>query len=193
MCAGKRLRPEERKRLITEAAADLFCKKGFRNTTMEDIATASNLSKGGLYHYYGNTTEILKDLMVMGIKYRNRVIASYEEDLQKGCEASFIAERIVEKIVDENPLMEIYVEFLLVKEEDPELDRLFTALKEQTRVELLAMEDFFTEDMLKGERFDLLTDVINSMIIGANTLGARENFVRHKTHLVQMIEQILEK
>ncbi len=44
---------------VKEAAAELFSTRGFLETSMEDIARASNLSKGGMYHYFHSKTEIL--------------------------------------------------------------------------------------------------------------------------------------
>ena len=54
----------ERKKEILEAATKIFLKKGFEKTSMEDIIAATSLSKGGFYHYYSNTTDILHDLML---------------------------------------------------------------------------------------------------------------------------------
>lgn len=48
--------------------------KGFANTTMEDLIRESGLSKGGFYHYYKSTTDVIYDMMLDGIAYRNTVI-----------------------------------------------------------------------------------------------------------------------
>ncbi len=44
---------------VTKAAAELFSTRGFLETSMEEIARAANLSKGGMYHYFKSKTEIL--------------------------------------------------------------------------------------------------------------------------------------
>lgn len=51
--------PEERKTEIIETAERLFLKKGFSETTVEDILQAANLSKGGFYHHYSSKEEVL--------------------------------------------------------------------------------------------------------------------------------------
>ena len=43
---------KDRKNQILEAALRIFVIKGYSKTTMDDIVSASNLSKGALYHYY---------------------------------------------------------------------------------------------------------------------------------------------
>ncbi len=43
---------EETKKLIRERAAFLFTQKGFKNVTMKDICSATDLSRGGLYRRY---------------------------------------------------------------------------------------------------------------------------------------------
>ena len=44
----KRLKKEERKKIIQDISKNVFLKKGFENTTMQDIVTATDMSIGGL-------------------------------------------------------------------------------------------------------------------------------------------------
>ena len=44
---------------IGRAAAKLFDKQGYMETSLKDISTAAKLSKGGIYHYFSNKHEIL--------------------------------------------------------------------------------------------------------------------------------------
>jgi TetR/AcrR family transcriptional regulator len=48
---------------IAKAGAELFSKKGFAETRMEDIAAATKLSKGGIYHYFSSKTELLNYIL----------------------------------------------------------------------------------------------------------------------------------
>ncbi|MFC1822546.1 TetR/AcrR family transcriptional regulator [Thermodesulfobacteriota bacterium] len=50
---------EKRHRLIAEAAAPLFIKKGFHQTTMREIARAVGMSMGNLYHYINSKDDVL--------------------------------------------------------------------------------------------------------------------------------------
>jgi len=48
---------------ILRAAARLFQQRGYDATSMNDVAAALKLSKGGLYHHFQSKDEILFDLM----------------------------------------------------------------------------------------------------------------------------------
>ncbi len=48
---------------ILRTAARLFQQRGYDATSMNDVAAALNLSKGGLYHHFESKDQILFDLM----------------------------------------------------------------------------------------------------------------------------------
>lgn len=47
------LEPEKRERIIN-AALEEFAKKGYKNASTNEIVTKANISKGLLFHYFGN-------------------------------------------------------------------------------------------------------------------------------------------
>lgn len=53
--------PRQSKRImkIAEVAAELFGRKGYLETSMDDVAAAAKVTKGGVYHYFRSKTEIL--------------------------------------------------------------------------------------------------------------------------------------
>lgn len=191
MCARVRLSPEKRKEEIKNAAMKLFTEKGFSHTTMENIINETGLSKGGFYHYYNSTSDILYDLMKDGIEYRNQVIKSKIGEF-KNDEVEFMAERFYEKIVDDNPYMGIYIEFLLLKSKNPKLESLFKILKEKTRKELLSFFEKLPNSFIDDEKYTILTDFINSLILGAGVLDARKGFIKNRTLIIKMIHLIFD-
>lgn len=52
-------RPGDQRSLIARAAAELFARKGYAATSMNEIAEASHLSKPGLYHHFKDKAEVL--------------------------------------------------------------------------------------------------------------------------------------
>lgn len=50
---------EKRINDITDAAMEIFLKKGYENTTMESIAKNAGISKGGLYHHFKSKDMVL--------------------------------------------------------------------------------------------------------------------------------------
>jgi len=56
---------EQRRRQLLKAAHRLFMKKGYRETTTEQIARRAGLTKGALYFHFRNKEDILFELIRM--------------------------------------------------------------------------------------------------------------------------------
>lgn len=56
---GRRSKSTERRGQILKAAAALFIKKGYVNTSVRDIAAKCNMNVATLYHYIGSKEKIL--------------------------------------------------------------------------------------------------------------------------------------
>lgn len=54
----------ERRAQITQAALACFTRKGYNNTTMDDVAVASGLSKGALYWYFKSKDDLFKSAIL---------------------------------------------------------------------------------------------------------------------------------
>jgi AcrR family transcriptional regulator len=65
---------------IGEAAAQLFNERGYLETSMDDIAAAANLSKGGIYHYFFSKSEIL---YFISTNYMDLLLKDLEQELKK--------------------------------------------------------------------------------------------------------------
>ena len=175
---------DERKKQIRQAAMKVFLDKGFRNTVMNDIMEATGLSRGGLYHHYGSTYEILYDIMVEGNKYREKII--YDEMNKTSQDFSeFLSEIILEKMLYQSDYVSIYAMFLQELNHDDKLKDLYEKLKKSSSDSILML---FDEDV----RGELSTDLINTFILGCEVLNARENFVNNKLVLKKMIGIILD-
>ena len=55
---------EQKREYILKQAREVFAKKGFRDVTMKDIVEACEISRGGLYLYFGSTEEIFKEILL---------------------------------------------------------------------------------------------------------------------------------
>lgn len=53
---------ESTKERIIDVAWDLFYKKGYKNTTIDEIITECGISKGGFYHHFRAKDDLLKTL-----------------------------------------------------------------------------------------------------------------------------------
>lgn len=62
---------------ILFTAARLFQEKGYDATSMQDVASALNLSKAALYHHFESKDEILFQIMSYGMDiFENQVVAA---------------------------------------------------------------------------------------------------------------------
>ena len=69
---------QQRTMKIGKVAARLFSRKGFLETTMDEIAATAKISKGGMYYYFKSKTEILYFVLS---NYMDLVIGDLEQDL----------------------------------------------------------------------------------------------------------------
>lgn len=67
-------------RVTLDRALDLFTERGFRATTMPELATATGVQRGSLYHAYGGKEEIF--LLAFGA-YTSRFLAGAEAALDR--------------------------------------------------------------------------------------------------------------
>ena len=185
-----KMEADERKKQIRQAAMKVFLDKGFRNTVMNDIMEATGLSRGGLYHHYGSTYEILYDIMVEGNKYREKII--YDEMNKTSQDFSeVLSEIILEKMLYQSDYVSIYAMFLQELNHDDKLKDLYEKLKKSSSDIILMLFDEDVRGEL-SEAIELITDLINTFILGCEGLNARENFVNNKLVLKKMIGIILD-
>lgn len=72
-----------KKQQITNAAEELFLKDGYDKTTMDNITSLANISKGTLYHYFKSKEELLKALRA---KFENEVLHRVSQQVDKCAE-----------------------------------------------------------------------------------------------------------
>jgi len=72
---------EAKRAAITQAAAEVFARKGFQGASVDDIATAAGVSKGSLYSYFDNKEELFY-----------ATFQAFEAQLVVECEATIAAQ-----------------------------------------------------------------------------------------------------
>ena len=189
----KRLTSEERKRIIQVKAMEIFLEKGYRNTTMQDIVKESGLSIGGLYHHYKKTSEILYDIMVLGCEYRFNEIDKQVEVQSGNLTEELMAKIIVDKCLDDNKYMPIYVMLLQEIQDNDELRDLYLGMKEFNVKKIQSMLKLAGYQELSMDRYNYLTDMINSIILACGLLGIRESFKTNRYLLEEMFLSLLKK
>ena len=190
MVKNERMLYEKRKEEIKKVASKVFVEKGFSNTTMEDLVRETGLSKGGFYYYYKNTTDIIYDLMVEGINYRNEIIKK-SLDIEKEINIEFLAREMTKKVIDDTTLAGVYVEFLLAKKRNEKLNEVYKKLEYKT-IEAFKNININLENYnVSVKKFELLSFFINSMILSSNILKGRDILLENRVLLEKMFLLIL--
>lgn len=181
-----------KKKKIREAAKKCFLTKGFQSTTMEDVITEIGMSRGGVYHHYASTNEMLKDLMLDGNDYRNSLINEYLENNRGKDKYQQMGDILVDKSLADTDLMRLYTLLLQAKKYNEDLEKLYQELKLNTTNELslIAKQLGINADIF-GDGF--LVNYINGLILSSEILGARKSYSEHKRYIKEtMINYIVD-
>ncbi|MEH7250760.1 TetR/AcrR family transcriptional regulator [Neobacillus niacini] len=159
----------DRKVEILDAALTLFVKKGFHRTSIQDIADAAGITKGGLYHYLKSKEEILFSL-------HERFISEGFEKLKLIEEESLLPEEKLVKLLEAH--LEIIHDYkdaitIFYKEYNnlsPENYKIVLKKRDD-------YEDIFVNALEEG-RINGVFNIENSRITSFFILGA-SNFMYH--------------
>jgi AcrR family transcriptional regulator len=77
---------------LLRIAAGLFAEKGFKNTTVRDIADASGIQSGSLYHHFDSKESMVDEILS---SFQEELFGSYDEILTSGDDARTKLERAV--------------------------------------------------------------------------------------------------
>ncbi len=130
----------QKKKFIIETARKVFMEKGFKHVTMKDIVDACGISRGGLYLYFQNTSELFEEVLKLEQGDADDV---FEQSIPKGAAPSDILA-------------------LFLKEQKKEL------LNRKQSLNKAVYEYFFDSDPSKGKilkkQFDAAVYVIEKLI-----------------------------
>lgn len=71
----------QKKKYIVETARKVFMERGFKKVTMKDIVEACDISRGGLYLYFENTSQIFAEVLKLESEETDDVFSeSIDED-----------------------------------------------------------------------------------------------------------------
>lgn len=115
----------QKKQYILETARKVFMEKGFKSVTMKDIVEACDISRGGLYLYFGSTEEIFLEVLKM----------------EAGEADDVFSDNITEDATASDILM------LFLKEQKREL------LRKKNTLTIATYEYFFSKEVQKKDNF----------------------------------------
>jgi len=100
---------QARRQEVLRTAAEIFRKKGYGGTSVNDIAQALNLDRATLYYYSGSKTELYQEIVLTAVEHNvelaEEIAASDLAPLPKL--EQFVA-RLIESFRDQYPFMQAY-------------------------------------------------------------------------------------
>lgn len=90
-------RQDVRRRKLLEAAAALYAERGYRATSMNDLATRVGLSKPALYHYMRSKEDLLVELYEEALRASSDSVAAIEAGTLRAIDA--LREVIVQRVM----------------------------------------------------------------------------------------------
>lgn len=175
---------EERKKEIRNIAFELFVEKGFSSTTMEDVVNATSLSKGGVYHHYKNTTDMLYDLFMIDAKvYRDIAIENYMKKNKNLKREELLVNMFLDKLFDSNKYKEIYFMFLSQIRTNDKLRELYFEISKRGNKEFgkYAKENNIYEYAAISNK--AIEFFINSIYLGVHIIP---DFNENKEEIIEM-------
>jgi len=164
MVARNNERAEERRAKLLALAAEVFSRRGYRATSMRDLAALAGIGKPTLYHYFASKEELLTLLYQQVI---DQSLASARAIVAQGLEPlptlrALIVDRVVQTC-EHQDLLRIFFEE--EAELPPDSARTIVALRRQ-------YEDIFIETVVAARAERGATGPFNARLYVYTVLGA---------------------
>lgn len=134
------------KGLIVSAAWELFYKKGYDNTTVDEIIERSHTSKGAFYHYFKGKDSLLSSLSYLFDDKYESLITEMDEDMNSFDKLIFLNKelfKMIESSVSIELLASLYSSQLVTTGEKHLLD--------ENRVYYKLLKKIIQEGQSRGE------------------------------------------
>jgi AcrR family transcriptional regulator len=107
---SRQIQAEERRLQILDAALTVFAEKGYRGTSIKDIAAAAGMSQGLMYHYFKSKEELLRAT----VEYHSflpelRRILPDRDQLPAEQVLKEIANRFLDTLANKNALVKVLI------------------------------------------------------------------------------------
>lgn len=132
---------------LLDAALGVFSRKGYHATRLVDIAAEAEVTRGAIYHHFGNKAGLYRELLDSASMVGNQIVA---EAVQQGGAFIDILERILvmtfARVENDRRLQDIMALYLFNTDLADEL----TDIREKVRQESIAMIDGIAAQMQMG-------------------------------------------
>ncbi|RJQ86931.1 MAG: TetR/AcrR family transcriptional regulator [Desulfobacteraceae bacterium] len=187
----------ERIEKIQKAARKVFWKKGYHNTSVEDIARKVSVSKGTVYFYFRSKDELYVSLMIPLIEQLNFLLKEFEKNVQEGQYRN--GEEFIRGIVDLLIELHKFDPHALNIFQIFQLESLFSSMSEPTRdilrkighANFTLLQRIITQGIELGYLLPLdpvqLADMLWGSFLGIVQLEQAKFLISKKNHLLETL------
>lgn len=168
----------DRKDIIRQAAGNVFLKKGFLATKLNDIAEEANMDRASLYYYVGSKQDLYEDIYstVVGDNIQQaRTIA--EEDIPAPQKLAKLMTALMASFEEKYPYYYIFVQEDLKKIEsmnDPKNEQWLETSKKLSKEYFNLINGVVTDGMTNGEIRSILPPrLVTHSLIGMLTSSSQ--------------------
>lgn len=174
---------EQKKQFIIETARRIFMEKGYKDVTMKDIVEACDISRGGLYLYFGSVEEVFLAVMCAEEEETDDV---FSRELTENATAAdvlmiFLKEQKKEILRKKEDLSVAVYEYYFANPEMGEANPMKGRFREAVR----ALTQLIGMGIENGEFYDVdahiaannIMFVLEGLRICAHTMGISESMV----------------
>jgi len=186
---------KDRKNQILEAALQIFVTKGYSKTTMDDIVSASKLSKGALYHYYKSKKDLFLSLIDHWEVYTFKDFYKKTSKEKSACDTlRFFGQNVLKTLNEKKYAYIAEVEFWSLSNQDIEIKNRSQLLYDK----LLTLFEKVVKKGIKNKEFKDLDVRKTAMVILAIFQGVNwfvifnENFISPKEYIENSIEMVID-
>ena len=186
---------KDRKNQILEAALRIFVIKGYSKTTMDDIVSASNLSKGALYHYYKSKKDLFLSLIDHWETYTFKDFYKKTSENKTACDTlRFFGKNVLKTLENKKYAYIAGVEFWSLSNQDIEIKNRSQLLYDK----LLTLFEKVLKKGIKNKEFKKLDVRKTAMVILAVFQGVNwfvifnKNSISPTEYIENSIEMIID-
>ena len=153
--------------------------------------TSVGVSKGGLYYYYNNVTDILLDIVEEGAKKRYQLVMEFFYDNPQMSYEDRIVEATVEKMLDTNEYKTLYMMFLVEAQKYKKFKEISDKMEEDGRksfIEFVRKNNMSEMECLVKDEF---YSFVISIILSTELLNTRNSFNDNRDFLRKIIRMYI--
>jgi len=104
---------KEKKRIIMEAALELFANDGYHATSISNIARKANISKGLLYNYFKSKEHLLEEIAKKGFEEVYMNLDSTRDGILTEAEFVSFIDKLIEGVILNRQFWKLYYSLML--------------------------------------------------------------------------------